>query len=237
MTVEVWKAIEGFEDSYEVSDQGRVRSKDRIIGGPHGDRRWKGKLLSPPVSGPGYRMATLRRRGSVRNVTVHTLVLEAFVGPRPEGLVCRHLDGDPLNNRLENLRWGTPEENSQDSIQHGTHHQTEREKVCPRGHRVEGANRLHVAKENWYICKACSRAAGWAKRNPEGDVDAEADAFYREVMAGTKRTTRRDECLRGHQLSGDNLKIYIRNGKESRCCIECSRIRARENHRRKKALK
>ena len=51
---------------------------------------------------------------------VHRLVLEAFVGPCPEGMECRHLDGNPGNNRLDNLAWGTPKENFADSMRHGT---------------------------------------------------------------------------------------------------------------------
>ena len=51
---------------------------------------------------------------------VHRLVLEAFVGPCPEGQECRHLNGDPGDNRLENLVWGSPLENSLDMVKHGT---------------------------------------------------------------------------------------------------------------------
>ena len=51
---------------------------------------------------------------------VHKLILEAFVGIRPEGYVCRHLNGNPYDNRLANLCWGTPRENVQDAIRHGT---------------------------------------------------------------------------------------------------------------------
>jgi hypothetical protein len=50
---------------------------------------------------------------------VHQLVLEAFVGPCPEGMGCRHLDGDPSNNHVENLAWGTQKENVADMIRHG----------------------------------------------------------------------------------------------------------------------
>ena len=42
------------------------------------------------------------------------------MGKRPEGLVCRHLNGNPLDNRLENICWGTQQENAQDAIRHGT---------------------------------------------------------------------------------------------------------------------
>lgn len=51
---------------------------------------------------------------------VHRLVLEAFVGPRPEGMECCHYNGDPADNRLENLRWDTSKGNTSDSIRHGT---------------------------------------------------------------------------------------------------------------------
>jgi len=43
----------------------------------------------------------------------------AFVGPCPEGMECRHLDGNPGNNNLENLAWGTREENMKDRVDHG----------------------------------------------------------------------------------------------------------------------
>jgi hypothetical protein len=66
----------------------------------------------------GYQQIKL---GRSRQTKVHILVLEAFVGPRPDGMVCRHLDGNPQNNRLSNLRWGTPEENYADRRLHGTH--------------------------------------------------------------------------------------------------------------------
>ena len=52
-------------------------------------------------------------------VKVHTLVLIAFVGPRPDGLMCCHNDGDPTNNHLDNLRWDTGSANMQDMIRHG----------------------------------------------------------------------------------------------------------------------
>jgi len=51
---------------------------------------------------------------------VHRLVLDAFVGPKPSGKCSRHLDGNRLNNRRENLQYGSYRENSLDSVKHGT---------------------------------------------------------------------------------------------------------------------
>ena len=67
----------------------------------------------------GHRDVCLSRDGKVKQAFVHRLVLETFVGPCLEGMECRHLDGDPGNNRLENLRWGTRQENAADCIRHG----------------------------------------------------------------------------------------------------------------------
>lgn len=62
--------------------------------------------------------------------TIHSLVLEAFIGIRPTGKVCRHLDGNRSNNRLKNLCWGTNSENAQDQIRHGTMARGERSGVA-----------------------------------------------------------------------------------------------------------
>lgn len=60
-------------------------------------------------------------RKTVRKEPVHKLILLAFRGEKPnESAVCRHLNGNALDNRLSNLKWGTHEENLQDSIRHGT---------------------------------------------------------------------------------------------------------------------
>jgi hypothetical protein len=56
------------------------------------------------------------------DVDVAALVLETFVGPRPEGHVAMHLNDDPSDNRLENLKWGTRSENVRDSVSKGRYH-------------------------------------------------------------------------------------------------------------------
>src|SRR5689334_1205968 len=61
--------------------------------------------LKPISRRRGYRAVNLHRDGIKTARHVHHLVLEAFSGSRPPGLVCRHLDGDPTNNRCDNLEW------------------------------------------------------------------------------------------------------------------------------------
>jgi hypothetical protein len=76
---------------------------------------WR-KLSPSPMSVSGY----LRTCFKKRTYYVHNLVLEAFVGPRPAGMECRHINGDRKDCRLENLAWGTKLENASDKIRHGT---------------------------------------------------------------------------------------------------------------------
>jgi hypothetical protein len=107
---------------YEVSDQGRVRSLDREVRSRWGTpKTLKGKTLAlVPVGGDGntgrYLGCTLFRDGKRKSVMVHTLMLETFVSPRPEGMFGYHRDDDPTHNRLENLYWGSPTQNTQDAV-------------------------------------------------------------------------------------------------------------------------
>lgn len=123
---ELWRPVVGYEGLYEVSDHGRVRSLD---GERWNGRTWirkVGRVRSTPIGKRGYPTIDLKRSGARRTFTVHTLVLTAFVGPRPEGHECRHLNGDRADSRLTNLAWGTPTENDEDRRRHGTFVQGEK---------------------------------------------------------------------------------------------------------------
>ncbi len=67
-----------------------------------------------------YCRTVFRCNGKNKDVYVHRLVLQEFYGPCPKGMECAHLDGNPLNNNLTNLKWVLPKENSQMKIIHGT---------------------------------------------------------------------------------------------------------------------
>ena len=80
------------------------------------------KILKPSkISKYGHLCIALCNNGKMHRRLVHRLVLETFVGPCPDGLECRHLDGNPANNRVENLRWGTRIENIRDQSRHKTY--------------------------------------------------------------------------------------------------------------------
>ena len=77
------------------------------------------RVLRNRTTKKGYLKGELHRNGSTCCIGIHRLVLMAFVGPCPKGMECRHLNGIPSDNRLENLAWGTRSRNALDRIKHG----------------------------------------------------------------------------------------------------------------------
>jgi hypothetical protein len=150
-TVERWLPLPGYEGFYEVSDLGRVRSHRRR--GSSG--RLKRFYMDPK---DGYACLVLYARNEPgRRARVHVLVAQAFLGPRPDGYFVCHRDGDPANNRLENLYYGTPSDNVRDTMRHGRHWQVQKTH-CPRGHPYSPENtRIWGPTGNHRKCRACER--------------------------------------------------------------------------------
>jgi len=111
--VENWKNVPGWEGAYSISDHGRVRRDARA----NGTRRDLLKLED--IS--GYRRVTLCYQGKKRKALVHHLVMEAFVGPRPDGREVNHRDGRPFNNHLDNLEYCTRKENAEHAARMSPH--------------------------------------------------------------------------------------------------------------------
>lgn len=122
-TAEEWRPVPGWEGYYEVSSHGRVRSLDRIVRvvrrGRSFARNLRGRVLKP-CAATGYETVLLCRYGTHNHRAVHWLVLETFVGPRPEGYNGCHNNGVKTDNYLSNLRWDTPVGNMADKVKHGT---------------------------------------------------------------------------------------------------------------------
>ena len=150
--MEIWKPVVGYEDAYEVSSRGKVRSVDRVT---ERGAKLRGVPLTEFKTPHGYVRVGLCKHGKTRTTLVHPLVLEAFVGPRPAGSDCRHLNDVPDDNRIENLAWGSRSENVYDSVRNGSHINA-RKTHCIRGHAFAGAN-LYIAKQTGKRqCKQCA---------------------------------------------------------------------------------
>ena len=126
--------------------------------------RYKGRLLSQNIRGRHYQVELSkgdRIHGSRHHSYVHHLVLEAFVGPRPAGMMGLHWDDDHSNNHLENLRWGTRSDNTKDSVRNGTHNQA-RKTECPQGHKYTPEN-TYFYEGSGRMCKTCIRERAAAR--------------------------------------------------------------------------
>lgn len=111
MNEEVWVDIKGYEGIYQISNLGRVRSLDRWINHIRGEKIIKGKLLKPNNC-KGYLSVDLCKDGKRNHIKIHRLVAEAFI-PNPEDKPCvDHINTNPSDNRVENLRWVTYRENN-----------------------------------------------------------------------------------------------------------------------------
>ena len=125
MTVQ-WKPVPGHEKIYEVSSEGVVRSLARVVRvavsaqSRNGYNRPVRERILKPVLSNGYQFVCLWSNHIPRQVSVHVLVAEAFIGNRPSGYYVCHRDGNRANNKLDNIYYGTPSDNVEDMRRHGT---------------------------------------------------------------------------------------------------------------------
>lgn len=144
--LEQWRPVPGFEGLYEASNLGRIRSP-RVI-------------LKQRLNNMGYPVVELSKDGRSRESLVHRQVIKAFFGEPQPGMECRHLNGVPTDNRIENLAWGTHSENSIDQVIHGTHRNV-RKTHCPRGHEFTPENTYIQPSNGGRICRQCRPKSYW----------------------------------------------------------------------------
>lgn len=107
--MEIWKDIKGYEGLYQVSNLGNIRSLDTMInckGAKNIDKHLrKGRVLKQIVGTTGYYNINLCKNNKKKFTRVHRLVAQAFI-PNLNNLPCiNHIDGNKLNNSIENLEW------------------------------------------------------------------------------------------------------------------------------------
>lgn len=210
-TVEQWRPIPS-SPGYEASDHGNIRSVDRTITDALGRvRRLKGQTLRPGPHPTGHLTVAIGRKSR----WVHQLVLEAFVGPRPDGMVTCHWNDNPADNRLSNLRWDYQSANSQDMIRNGAHLPSNKTH-CENGHLLPDA--VDVGGRSRRMCPVCTRerkreyserrAAKYGPNNPPPPPP--------------------EHCKHGHPMSGENLRLT----RGVWVCRTCNIERGRKHYRK-----
>ena len=130
---EEWRPLPGYEKLYSISNLGNVRSEERRI--YYGDNRTlriePQKIKKLTIRNKGkYLFTTITKDGISGQFGVHRLVAWTFIGEQKSGIEVRHKNGNGLDNRLDNLCYGTRADNMQDAIKHGTFSMGEKHPSC-----------------------------------------------------------------------------------------------------------
>lgn len=146
---EIWVGIDSHWGGYDVSTEGRVRSRDRTVRTKNGViRTYKGRILKPNVNGGRARV----QLGYRDSRPVRDLVAEAFIGPKPPGCVTTNLNGDLLDNRIENVAYIAYSDMAKRRAK------PPRKDVCPAGHPYSGDN-VTINVQGRQVCRECGRLA------------------------------------------------------------------------------
>jgi hypothetical protein len=220
-------------EGLQISDHGRLRD-------PASGEIIETKAYATKPGGSRY--MRFRKR------YLHEMVLTTFDRPARLGEQCRHLNGNSLDNRLENLAWGTPSEDNYDRVSHGTHQHAKRDN-CKYGHPLDGKVFNEDGSVKQRICLTCRRAHNRRMKEkaredrqtcPQGHpfdgVRYNADGTVRQrycktctaqqLAKGRKtKAANRTHCPQGHPLDGVNR---CPDGTvKQRYCKTCNRDRNR----------
>lgn len=167
---EIFLDIPGYEGYYQVSNQGNVRSLDRIIKYKNGKSRLQpGAPVNQYKSNAGYMQVTLNKDGKQRTLNVHRLVMIAFKANPDNKPEVNHINEDKTDNRLNNLEWMTHKENCNHGtrierqvntgLKNGIYAKTRKKVLCVETGKVydsimEAAAELNL--DNSHITKCCN---------------------------------------------------------------------------------
>ena len=195
----------GHEGLYRVSDRGDVWSQPRAT--------TRGGILKQTITkANGYHWVSPSKDGEQKPRQVHKIVMEAFVGPCPEGQEVRHLDGNPGNNRWApgdeaetvaaggNLIYGTHTENIWDKKRHGTEWQSNVTQ-CPKGHDYTPEN-TRIFKSGSRACRKCATIQSrewWRTNAARKDTTASCphcEQEFERPLGQRKRKYCSEECAK-----------------------------------------
>lgn len=111
--IEIWKPIINYEGYYEISNKGNIRSLDRIINLKNGfTRNEKGKTMKIGISHKNYKYVNLSKNSKNTQYEIHRLLAINFLENINNFNIVNHIDGNTLNNNLNNLEWCNIRENA-----------------------------------------------------------------------------------------------------------------------------
>jgi NUMOD4 motif/HNH endonuclease len=194
VTLERWLPVAGWEGLYEVSDIGRVRSLDHWVEHPG----WvpylkRGRFLTPRFDSNGYLGVHLHVGERNKHPHIQKLVMEAFVGPRPEGLEICHNDCVRTNNVLSNLRYDTHSNNCLDGVRNGINPNA-RKTHCKYGHEFTPENTWRGSGGR-RVCRACALPKLYASNKARRQRDPERVREQNRLGQARLRARRREAAL------------------------------------------
>jgi len=166
--MEQWKAIQGYEGRYEVSNLGRVRSLDLVLSNGH---FYRGQIISPRKNNGGYMLVNLSRSNKVRTFSLHRLVANAFIANVSNCKQVNHINEDKTDNRAVNLEWCSASYNTRYGHRNDTMINQRKKAVCQftmdgnlvnnfpilsLAARETGINAAHICD----VCKGKRKSAG-----------------------------------------------------------------------------
>lgn len=177
--MEIWKDIEGYEDCYQVSNFGAVRSKEHEVPCKGGKTRIvKSKLRAAQVNPRGYSIVVLCKENKLKTFTVHQLVAQAFIPGFTKGTEINHKDGNPANPSVDNLEVSNRSHNQLHAVSTGL-----RPKVGISQYKNVSYVRNPRAKSRWAasINHAGKSSYGWKTFMTEEEAAKHVDALLDSI--------------------------------------------------------
>lgn len=152
MTNEIWKDVPGYEGLYQISHSGQIKRLGGVVNRKNGTNiTVHEKYLIPQAhSKYGHLRIALWKDGCAKFFGIHNLVMLTFVGECPKGMEIRHLNGNPYDNNISNLQYGTRSENMIDTSKFGRCHNQKlsaADVLDIRKRHSNGDSMSHIAKD------------------------------------------------------------------------------------------
>ena len=174
--MEIWKPIPGYENFYEVSNMGHIKSVYRYK-----------KILKPMISNSGYKRVDLFKKGVRKQVSVHRIVAEVFVANPFNKTFVNHKNEIKTDNRADNLEWVTHKENCNygTAIQRRLAHTDYSNRTINNANQIKACSKpiLQYSKNGefiraWNSASECARINGWCISNIRRAAKKERKTAY-----------------------------------------------------------